>query len=218
MNHITLIPAIVPQDVERTVQLLQVVRGFSHTVQIDIGDGEFTKHATVDINKIPKSAHETLQVEAHLMVRDIESEIAKWIPRRPKRVILHAESKPSAQIIQTLQHEGIEVGIGLNADSDNALLDPYMHLVSSVLFLCITPPGEQGRPFIHRVLHKIKSFRARFLAITIEADGGIDEETMEPLIKTGVTRFVIGSAIFSTERHPAEAYTYLRQLALDIVQ
>lgn len=218
MNQIEIIPAIVPIDIERTVQFLQVVRGFSHLVQIDIGDGKFTQRPTLDISDIPKSAYDNLNVEAHLMVRDVQSEIAKWIPRRPKRVVLHAESKPSAQIIQTLQHEGIEVVIGLNAESDNALLEPYTHLVSTVLFLCIAPPGDQGRPFIHHVLQKIINFHRTCPAITIEADGGIDEKTLEPVVRAGATRLVVGSAIFSGDRHPAEAYTYLRQLSLDILQ
>lgn len=215
MNNIEIIPAVVPLDKLKTVELITQIKGFSDILQIDVGDGEFTKHKTLSIDIFSESLFSHVDLEAQLMVRDLQSEVERWVPYRPKRIILHVESKPSAFLIQQIQHEGIEVGIGICAETDIAVLQPYLHLVNNFLFLSISPPGEQGRPFIPEVLQKIKSFHTKYPAAVIEVDGGVDENTMMPLVRAGATRLAIGSGIFSADRSPAEQYVMLRQIMLE---
>lgn len=210
MKRIEVIPAVVPREVSQTVGLLSVIRRFTDVVQIDVGDGVFTKHRTLCREKIPDQELVGLHIEVHLMVEDIATEVKKWMNIQPKRIIMHVESKPTAQLIQMIKGKGIEPVIGLKAETDISLLSPYAHLVDTFLFLSISPPGEQGRPFIHEVLEKIRVFHKKYPALTIECDGGINELTMIPLLKHGVTRFVMGSGLFSAERPAIEQYTIIK--------
>jgi len=215
---IEIIPAIIPFDASETAEQLATVRSFTRAAQLDIDDGEFTPRTSLQSSDIPKILLSGLEYEVHLMVKTPEKYVEEWMQRSPKRIIVHAESKPSALLLQEISHEGIEPVIALTAHTDLDALEPYLHLVRTVLFLCIDPPGDQGRKLLPFVLERVAVFHQKYPSYTIEVDGGINEETMKKVIASGATRLVVGSAIFSGEKPPAEQYLYVQQLAEQCVQ
>jgi len=66
----------------------------------------------------------------------------------------------------------------------------------------------------HEALFYIKALHAAFLTAILEFDGGVKEENMQKISRTAPRRLVMGSAILHADRHPAEAYTYLRNIFL----
>lgn len=215
---IDIVPSIVPQDPARAIEQISRVRGFAQVFQLDIGDGVFTPRATLQSKDIPQSVLLGHQYEVHLMVAKPDAFVHEWLRRGPQRIILHAESNPSAFLIQEIEHEGIEPVIGLLAHTDLARLDPYVHLVQSFLFLSIDPPGGQGEKFIPAVVKKMQAFHQAHPSYTIEGDGGINESTMHEIIRSGATRLVMGSAIFNGIRAADEQYNYFMELARQYAQ
>lgn len=215
---IDIIPSIVPRDPARVIEQISRARGFAQIFQIDISDGVFTPHATLQSKDIPQSILRGHQYEVHCMVAKPDEYVHQWLSRAPKRIILHVESDPSAFLIQEIGHEGIEPVIALLANTELTRLEPYMHLVQSVLFLSIDPPGGQGENFIPAVAQKMHTFHQVHPSYTIESDGGINESTMQTVIRSGATRLVMGSAIFNETRMADEQYRYLTELARQYAQ
>lgn len=215
---IDIIPSIVPEDPARAIEQISRARGFAQVFQLDIGDGVFTPHATLQSKDIPQSILLGHQYEVHAMVEKPDAFVHEWISRAPKRIILHAESNPSAFLIQEIEHEGIEPVIAVLAHTDVTRLDPYIHLVQSFLFLSIDPPGGQGQKFIPAVAKNMQAFHRAHPSYTIEADGGINESTMQQMIRSGATRLVMGSAIFNGTRAADEQYRYFMELARQYAQ
>jgi pentose-5-phosphate-3-epimerase len=58
--------------------------------------------------------------------------------------------------------------------------------------------GQQGQPFDKRVLEQISSIKKKYPEVVISIDGSVNEETAEILVKHGVNRLVIGSALLRT--------------------
>ncbi|PIS41780.1 MAG: hypothetical protein COT25_01240 [Candidatus Kerfeldbacteria bacterium CG08_land_8_20_14_0_20_42_7] len=211
--NVEIIPAIVPMDEIRMTEQISQIRAFAQTLQVDITDGIFTPHKTLQSVDIPESLLRGLSYEVHIMAEQSDEIVNQWIRRSPKRIIIHAETHPSALLLQQIEHEGIEPMIALLAPSSLTLLDQYLHLVQSILFLSIDPPGDQGRSFIPNVLKKMRDFHILHASYAIEADGGINEETMQKAMQSGATRLVVGSELFSNKRPPDEEFIYLTQLA-----
>ena len=55
--------------------------------------------------------------------------------------------------------------------------------------------GFQGQNFDERVINQVKSLRTKYPELKISVDGSVNENTAPELIKAGVDRLIIGSAL-----------------------
>ncbi|MDZ4205766.1 MAG: hypothetical protein U1C12_00910 [Patescibacteria group bacterium] len=126
--------------------------------------------------------------EVHLMVREPEKIIAKWIERGARRVIVH-ESSP-----EILEYRG-KVEIGLEIEMQEFLLKEFEQVpsVDFIHIMSIDEIGEQGHPFNPQVFDRIKQVRGKFPKVTVSVDGGVSIENYRELIDAGVGRLIIGS-------------------------
>ena len=143
------------------------------------------------------------------------------------RAFVHAEiKKPLAPLLKKIKSYGWEAGIALNPDTEWETLEslfpsPGLRPPSPagrgvggegikadcVLFMTVYP-GQNGAPFQPQVIPKIKNFHAAYPNIPIEVDGGVNAKTLPLLLKVGVTRLAVGSAIWSAS-NPLTAYKKL---------
>ena len=72
-------------------------------------------------------------------------------------------------------------------------------------------PGFQGSPFVPGVLGKLKEIKSRWPQLFLELDGGVNEETIDAIIETGLDAVCPGSAIFKNNRTPGENVSLLRE-------
>ena len=173
MNEI--IPAILPkseEDLKEKISALPVEITFIH---LDVLEEDIW----TEINK---------EFEAHLMVKEPEIIIAKWVERGAKRIIVH-ESTP-----EVLRYRG-KVEIGLEIEM-HEFLEQEFEQVPSVDFIhimSIDRIGEQGHPFDSKVFDRIKIVREKFPKVEISVDGGVSKENYRELIDAGVDRLIVGS-------------------------
>ena len=77
-------------------------------------------------------------------------------------------------------------------------------------------PGFGGQRFIPGTLAKVETLRGwirdRELAVALEVDGGITEDTIGSVARAGANAFVAGTAIFGAPNY-REAIAALRQAA-----
>ena len=99
----------------------------------------------------------------------------------------------------------VEPGISINPDTDPEILFEILDdgLVTSVQCMGIAKIGAQGEPFDERVFKTIEVLHTRYPNLPISVDGGVNLENAKRLLDAGVSRLVVGSAIFTAKDIPS---------------
>jgi len=126
--------------------------------------------------------------EVHLMVREPEKIIARWIERGAKRIIVH-ESSP-----KILEYRP-KVEIGLEIEMQEFLVKEFeqVPLVDFINIMSIDEIGEQGHPFDPKAFDRIKKVKETFPQAVVSVDGGINIANYQKLQDLGVNRLIVGS-------------------------
>lgn len=219
-----IIPAIIPKSFDELEDKLSLVQGIAPLVQIDILDGKLTSetswpHIVPNDPDFLRIIHEEegfpywedFDFEFDLMVADPINEVHRWISAGAKRVIVHYESFTSPETVLGFVEEfkksfgsdvsivSIELGMALNIDTPNSVLDPLIEYINFAQCMGITSIGKQGEPFDERVLEKISSLRSIHKDLAISVDGGVSLYSAPLLIDAGANRLVAGSAVFGSD-------------------
>lgn len=181
-------------------------------VHIDIADGEFVPNKTIGgIEELQKSETK-LDFEVHLMVKNPENMIDKWLGTRAKRFLVHQEStKEMDHLVSMIKAAGREAGGVLNPPTDFKTMEPYLEKLDLVQFMTVDP-GFYGSPFLPEVLEKVRKFHDRYPEKPIQVDGGIHSDTIKIVAETGVGSAILGSHIFSEGRDVAEVIKELETI------
>jgi len=203
-----IIPALITSDEDSTndfkelklkfEKLQPFLADFDNWVQIDITDGKFVPTKTIISLEDLKYFTEKANVEFHLMINRPEEVIGEWARLAPKRIIVHIEAvEDMDELLNVCREKDIELGLALNPETPNVMIEPWINAVDLILFLGVHP-GRGGQEFIPEVLEKIKSLRRNFPNVKIEIDGGVGTANIEELKKAGVDIFIVGSGILKS--------------------
>lgn len=221
-----IIPAILESTFEAVSKKLDTVAGHAKIVHLDICDGTFVpaitwpflspvvegKSLNIENNLKAMIADELemphwqdIDFELHLMVANAKRLLPELMAIGPTRVIFQLEAftdyyteiEDCCKLLPTI----VEPGAAINPDTNVEILFELLDdgIVSFVQCMDIAKIGVQGEPFDERVLKNIETLRSRYPNLPIAADGAITLDNAGELIARGVTRLVIGSAIFSAE-------------------
>ena len=219
---IEIIPAVMPISTTDLQSKLAQVAGHMSVAQIDVMDGKFVKNVswpyTEDEEYFQGILHEDaglpywdqFDFEVDLMIVRPEEVINDWITAGVRRIVVHQESTDKLeQILKDFRERfpkseqpdvfDCEIGIAQDIDTPIESLFPYLGQIDFVQFMGISEIGVQGNPFDERVLDKIHALREHAPETIISVDGGVSLDTAPELIAAGVTRLVVGSAIFKSE-------------------
>lgn len=214
-----IIPAIIPTSQKDLEEKLAIVAGVTSEAQIDIVDGVFAKPASwpyipeaTQLKRMERDGdmlpeYGRLGIEIDLMSADPESVAGSWIAVGATRLTIHAEStRYLPRLIDGLRadygHEKdfapglLSIGLALNIATDIALIEPYLSKIEYVQFMDIRQIGRQGEAFDPAVLRKINLFRHRHPTMPIQVDGGVTLSSAPLLLDAGVSRLVVGSALW----------------------
>jgi ribulose-phosphate 3-epimerase len=207
-----IIPAIIPKNLEDLEEKLSLVRGISPVVQIDITDGVFVPekswpYGKSDVEKFEKIKkgeecipfNQDFYFEGDLMIDKPEDNIEDFIFAGFNRLVIHLESTDKMdEIISKARELDIEIGIAINIDTPNEMLEEYIDRINFVQFMGIKKIGFQGQEFDEEVINKISLLRQRYSNIIISVDGGVSIKNAPYLLYAGADRLVSGSAIFES--------------------
>lgn len=176
---------------------------------IDVMDGKFVESNTEErmkgyTNQIKQISN--IPVDVHLMVEDVASYIEEYIPFSPNRITFHYEACKNKEevfkYINMIKDEGIKVGISIKPDTQIEDIYEFLPFIHMVLIMTVEP-GNGGQALIPETLEKAKKLKehieANNMEIDIEADGGINKETIKDVVNSGIDIAVVGSAIIKTE-------------------
>lgn len=224
MQNIEIIPAVIPDSLEHLRQKLVPVRGLAETVQIDVCDGVFVENRSWPMNpgdassfgKLAKEDEglpfwEDFSFEVDLMAHHPEKLLPEWVQAGAARAVIHLESRHDFDAVHAATND-IELGLAIDLDPPYERVASYIDRINYIQVMGIGQLGRQGEPPDERVYALIERVRSDFPSVTIQVDGGVNDDTAPRLIKAGATRLVSGSYILNADE-PAEAIRTLKSFA-----
>ena len=205
------VPAILTDDPKALETMVRQAETFTTYVQVDIMDGQFVPSRSITWEHLVNLPMK-LSWEVHLMVLHPEEQLEGFRQAGAQKVVFHYEATPSPQeIISRARNLGIGVGLAVNPGTPVSAILPLVSEVDSILFLSVNP-GFYGSKFIPEVLDKIVEFRKAQPSMEIGIDGGIKEDNVTHIARSGADVIYVGSAIFA-QPQPGESFRRLLSLA-----
>ncbi len=207
---VRVVPAILTDNPDRLESMLRQAETFADYLQIDIMDGSFVPSKSIGTKHLTALSIATAW-EAHLMVDNPQDYLEDFKKAGARRAIFHFEAtKNPVDVFNTARKLGLPIGVAINPDTPIDAVLLFSDKINCLLFLSVNP-GFYGSPFIPEVLEKIGRFRSLGLSVETGIDGGIKEENIAEVAKTGVNYICVGSAIF-LQPDPAASYRRLCEL------
>jgi ribulose-phosphate 3-epimerase len=210
-RRVRTVPAILTDDPAVLQKLVSQTGKFTGYAQLDIMDGDFVPSRSVSCAQIA-AVKPGIKWEAHLMVRRPEDCLEDFKKAGARKIVFHYEAAPDPlEVIRRIRKLGMKAGLAVNPETPVSAIAKLVDKLDSVLFLAVHP-GFYGARFIPEVLDKIVEFRRLYPGTETGIDGGVKENNIGEIARTGVNVIYIGSAIF-LQPDPAEAYRRLSRLA-----
>jgi len=132
-------------------------------------------------------------------------------------IVVHAEACANlAGTVAAIRKAGVQAGIAVKPDTPIDPILPFLDDVATVLLMTVNP-GYGGQPYIPEVATKIADMRKlideRGADVNIEVDGGINENTVEQVVRAGARLLVAGTAVYGRPDPVPERVRILRELA-----
>lgn len=213
---IEIIPSILVETEKELLANIAAVSSVVNMVQIDIADGVFVPNTTWAADGDVEIISETVEIdiELHLMVADPLLHARRWeyVPQ-VKRVLVHYESDPEhiGDILAAIRSYGWNVGLVVNPNTSIDVVKNVTEEIDALMCMGVVP-GKQGQTFLPEVLGKISAARAKWPAVFLSLDGGVNEETLPYIIKTNLSAICPGSAVFGNDREPKENVRRMRDI------
>ena len=181
---------------------------------IDVMDGEFvekdTKKEMLEYATIVKNVT-NIPLDVHLMVEDIKDNILDYVGLEPNIITFHIEAsnnkEETLKLINYIKESNSKVGISIKPNTEIEEVLEFLPYINLVLVMTVEP-GKGGQELIEKTVEKIKKLREYIdknkIEAIIEADGGINSNTVSKIKNAGADIIVAGTAIINSTNYKAE--------------
>ncbi|MCX6731503.1 MAG: hypothetical protein NTX55_00750 [Candidatus Parcubacteria bacterium] len=199
-----IIPSINVDSFEEVKRKIKLIEPYVEWVHLDIADGTFTKTTTWHNPADLLSLETPLNIEVHLMIKNVEERLDNWLIAPVKRIFFHlsAVSNPGF-IIDRCREAGIEVGIAISPDESWTKAAHYKGKVDAFQILGVHagPAGQKATEETFEIIKEMRKFCPASQQgggkCIIEVDGGMNEETAKRAKEAGADIIVAASTIFN---------------------
>ncbi|MCK6462505.1 MAG: hypothetical protein L6Q29_01655 [Candidatus Pacebacteria bacterium] len=209
---IEIIPAINALSFEEAKNKIRLVEPYVKWAHLDVADGTFTKntlwHNPAELDLLETS----LNLEVHLMASEPEKRIMDWLKPNVRRIIFHVgASKDPDFVINLCQKNDVEAGVSISPDESEAKALARKDKVKFFQILGVHP-GLPGQKTLEETFDRIKEVRKFCPSCIIEADGGMNKETIPKVVSAGANIIVAANAIFNSGKSINETIEELENL------
>ena len=203
-------PSILADDSETFKIQMEKIAGFAPRVQIDLTDGQFAKHETVDLASIWWPVG--IQADIHLMYGDPTLAVEFLIDHSPNLVIVHAEADADFKQLAKLCHRAnIKFGIAILPQT---LVEDCLPMLEQADHAMIFSGslGQFGGHADLNLLAKVDAIKRHLPEIEIGWDGGINDQNVAALAAGGVDVLNVGGFIQNSP-DPHKSFEALQRIA-----
>lgn len=194
-----IIPTIIADTFNELEEKIKIIEPYAIKAHIDIMDGLFVPHKTIDGPDEIDRLQTTLELEIHLMVQKPENKIVRWLQTTAGKFIVHQEStKKFIDIINFVREKDGSIFACLNPETPSESLSEIINEIDGVQFMTVNP-GAYGAKFLKDVISKISDFHYFYPDMVIEVDGGIKPDTAPVCLAAGASILAVGSYILESK-------------------
>ena len=186
---IQIAPSILSADFNHLGRQISQVEALDVKIlHIDVMDGMFVPSISFGMPVIASIRKNTkLFFDVHMMVQD------------PQRYVEALACHCIADTIQKIHDHNMKCGIAINPDTPISAVESYLQDADMILVMSVQP-GFGGQKLIPATLDKITALhrlrQENGWKYLIEVDGGVNADTLESVVRTGVDIAVAGTAVF----------------------
>lgn len=210
---VEIIPAIIAPTRDDLEDKMASLERLVPLVQIDVLDGSLAKVRTWPYQSPTKSDDffegiinedegfpfwQSLEFEAHLMVRNPELFVDHWILAGASRIIVQIEGVTDFKKCLKAVDGRVPFGVALALDTPVEALKEIASDVTIIQSMGwnISNLGLHGRPFDPKTVERVRELRRTYPEHILSVDGGVNLKNAPDLLSAGAQRLVVGSALW----------------------
>ena len=205
MQDIRITPSILNADLANLDSEIAKIADVADLLHLDIMDNKFVPNQTWDFEAAASIIQNSpLPVDAHLMIRNPENEIQKFMDFGCSSITFHLEATDMAEkCVDLIKSQEVRAGIALKPQTGLSSILDLIEKIDMLLIMTVEP-GFGGQSFMESMLPKISEARKylderHLKKIWLQVDGGISLDTISKAFLAGADTFVAGSAVFRDE-------------------
>lgn len=214
-----LAPSILTADWGKLAAEIQAAQaGGADTIHLDVMDGMFVPNITFGVAMVESVRKWTnLPLDVHLMIQEPDRYLETFAKAGANNITVHVEA--CLHLNRTVHHItelGCQAGVALNPATGIECVREILPFVDMALVMTVNP-GFGGQRFIETSTSKIRRLRKLMDELNptcdLQADGGINVETISDVVFAGANVFVVGSSVYNAQGTVAANLAALRRAA-----